>query len=137
MTAPQPSQARTDARLWPLMRRSAREYIPDEPTPCHADRADPEAWFNYRRNRAAIHACAPCPFIGRCGWNAVAAGATHGVWAGVQLPGDYPTELALVYRKLLDQFDRRRAIELGNAPVHYPDIAEITRRSSVMEAASA
>jgi WhiB family transcriptional regulator, redox-sensing transcriptional regulator len=135
VTEPQPSQARTDARLWPLMRRAAaREFVPDEPTPCERD---PELWFDYRKNRRAIRACAPCPFIGRCGWNAIAAGATHGVWGGLQLPGDYPAELAVAYRKLLDQFDQRRPIELGNVPVHHLDIAELTRRPPVMEAASA
>ena len=131
MTAPQLSpNARTDARLWLLMQRpTPREYVPNEPTPCHPDHADPEIWHNYRRPHKAIAVCKTCPFIGRCGWNAVAAGATHGVWAGVQLPGDHPTKLAGVYQQLLTQFNQRRSIELGHAPVRQLDIAEtITRR---------
>ena len=51
---------------------------------------DPELFFNPRNSHRAIKRCAECPFRGRCGYNAVATGATHGVWGGVILPGDSP-----------------------------------------------
>jgi hypothetical protein len=35
-------------------------------------------------------------------------GATHGIWGGVILPGDYPRQLKAVYARLAAQFERRR-----------------------------
>lgn len=82
-----------------------------------ACRQDPELFFDARRRHRAIKQCAECPFRGRCGYNAVAAGATHGVWGGVILPGDYPQELRPVYAFLAAQFEQRRHVELGDIRV--------------------
>ena len=54
---------------------------------------------------------------GRCAYNAVASGATHGVWAGIELPGDRPKRLAAYYALLLAKFEERRAEEIGEQPV--------------------
>jgi hypothetical protein len=74
-------------------------------------------WFSpfCDRERAARQ-CGQCPFLGRCGYNAVAARATHGVWGGEILPGDKPAELEPIYGRLLAQFEQRRPVELGDAP---------------------
>jgi WhiB family redox-sensing transcriptional regulator len=47
----------------------------------------------------------------------VATGATHGIWGGVILPGDYPQQLKPVYARLAEQFEQRRLAELGDVPV--------------------
>ena len=95
-----------------------RLFVTDEPTPC---RTGPDAqrdlWFSpYRDRERAARQCQQCPFIGRCGHNAVAARATHGVWAGEILPGDYPASLEPIYARLIAQYERRRTIELGDTP---------------------
>ena len=66
-----------------------RLFETDAATPCRV--MDSELWFSpFRdRERAAKH-CMACPFLGRCGYNAVASRATHGVWGGQVLPGDFP-----------------------------------------------
>ena len=92
-----------------------------------ACRHDPELFFDARRRHRAIKQCTECPFRGRCGYNAVATGATHGVWGGVILPGDYPQELKPLYAFLADQFERRRRIEIGDVPVApLPELADNT-----------
>ena len=78
---------------------------------------DPDLFFDPRQKRRAIAQCAECPFRGRCSYNAVATGATHGIWGGVILPGDYPRQLKPVYARLADQFEQRRRVELGDIPV--------------------
>ena len=78
---------------------------------------DPELFFNARRRHRAIKRCADCPFRGRCGYNAVVTGATHGVWGGVILPGDYPQELKPLYALLAAQFEQRRQAEIGDVQV--------------------
>jgi WhiB family transcriptional regulator, redox-sensing transcriptional regulator len=122
MSAPQPRspQARLGARLWSLINPPELPlFVPTEPTPCHGDTADPEKWHDYRRPGPAIEACHTCYFIGRCGWNAIVGDSAYGVWAGVQLPGGTnPQKLKAVREQLLEQFDRRRHIELGiDAPI--------------------
>ena len=97
-------QMRADVRLFHTNRQLA----------CHED---PELFFNPRKWRTAVKKCADCPFRGRCGYNAVAMGATHGVWGGVILPGDYPQQLRAVYARLAAQFEERRRAELGDVPV--------------------
>lgn len=82
-----------------------------------ACRVDPELFFDPRRKPTAVSKCADCPFRGRCGYNAVAMGATHGIWGGVMLPGDYPSRLKPVYATLAKQFEQRRLVELGDVPV--------------------
>jgi WhiB family transcriptional regulator, redox-sensing transcriptional regulator len=103
--------ARAEARLFTTtaMRAKVRLYYTEQPTPC-AD--DPELFFDARAHRRAIAQCGTCPFRGRCGYNAVAVGATHGVWGGIMLPGDYPHKLAAIYTQLREQFSQRRAQEL-------------------------
>ena len=64
-----------------------------------------------------MKACGECPFRGRCAYNAVGAGATHGVWGGIELPGDRPMLLQTAYARLLSRFEERRAIEVGSAYV--------------------
>jgi WhiB family transcriptional regulator, redox-sensing transcriptional regulator len=78
---------------------------------------DPDLFFDPRQKRRAIAQCADCPFRGRCSYNAVAMGATHGIWGGVILPGDYPQQLKAVYARLAAQFEQRRHTELGDIPV--------------------
>jgi hypothetical protein len=77
-------------------RAKVRLFYTDQPTPC-AD--DPELFFNARAHRLAIVQCRTCPFRGRCGYNAVAVGATHGIWGGIMFPGDYPSKLAPIYAR--------------------------------------
>lgn len=73
--------------------------------------------------------CLDCPFLGRCGYNAVVSRATHGVWGGHVLPGDKPGELEPIYASLLAQFEARRAIELGNTPAPKMPSASPRRRA--------
>jgi WhiB family transcriptional regulator, redox-sensing transcriptional regulator len=103
--------ARAEARLFTAiaMRAKVRLYYTEQPNPC-AD--DPELFFDARAHRRAIAQCRTCPFRGRCGYNAVALGATHGVWGGIMLPGDYPHKLAPIYIQLREQFSQRRDQEL-------------------------
>jgi Transcription factor WhiB len=56
-------------------------------------REDSELFFDRRKKHTSIAQCADCPFLGRCGYNAVAMGATHDIWGGIILPGDYPLRL--------------------------------------------
>jgi hypothetical protein len=93
-----------------------RLFETEEDTPCRVN-TDGDLWFSpFRdRERAARH-CLACPFLGRCGYNAVAARATHGVWGGEILPGDKPGALEPIYARLLAQFEQRRRLELGDAP---------------------
>ena len=100
-------------------------FRPPTPPPCSESELwvrDPDAWFHdgrYSRTirEAAIEVCADCPFRGRCAFNAVASGATHGVWAGIELPGDRPKKLAVYYALLLAKFEERRAEEICEQPV--------------------
>ncbi|PJE24505.1 MAG: hypothetical protein CK431_05575 [Mycobacterium sp.] len=82
-----------------------------------ACRQHPDMFFNPHRMRRAVSLCAGCPFRGRCGYNAVATGATHGVWGGMVLPGDYPSKLAPIYARLAEQFEQCRRREVGDVPV--------------------
>lgn len=76
-----------------------------------------ELFFNPHTYAKAQRWCASCPFLGRCGYNAVATRATHGVWGGMVLPGHYPSRLEPIYARLAAQFERRRTREIGDAPV--------------------
>jgi WhiB family transcriptional regulator, redox-sensing transcriptional regulator len=96
------------------MRAEGRLFHTKRQLPCHDD---PDLFFNARKRRQAISKCGDCPFRGRCGYNAVTMGATHGIWGGVILPGDYPRQLKPVYARLADQFEQRRRVELGDIPV--------------------
>ncbi|MBB3753662.1 hypothetical protein FHT44_006184 [Mycolicibacterium sp. BK634] len=62
----------------------------------------------------------------------MASRATHGVWGGEVLPGDYTDELLPIYERLLAQFEQRLGAELGDAPAPpMPDLAAVRRRRSV------
>ncbi|OSC21585.1 hypothetical protein B8W69_28330 [Mycobacterium vulneris] len=116
-TAPTPpSDSRSVARLFASFQLPAdvRLFHTNQDLAC---RHDPELFFDARRRHRAIKRCAECPFLGRCGYNAVATGATHGVWGGVILPGDYPQDLKPVYAFLAAQFEQRRHAEIGDIPV--------------------
>jgi WhiB family redox-sensing transcriptional regulator len=104
------------------MRANVRLFHTSHPLPCHTD---PELFFNPHKKHTAITQCADCPFRGRCSYNAVAVGATHGIWGGVILPGDYPQQLQPVYARLAAQFEQRRHTELGDIPVApLPDLGD-------------
>jgi WhiB family redox-sensing transcriptional regulator len=116
-----------------------RLYHTSEPTPCQT--VDPkrtrngrELWFSPFKDRIlAVRACQECPFIGRCGYNAVAAREEFGVWGGLSLPGEKTDlqQLEAAYEYLLAQFERRRHIELPGLPAPaMPSTAVRRRRAS-------
>jgi WhiB family redox-sensing transcriptional regulator len=96
------------------MRAEVRLFHTDQDLACQTD---PDLFFDPEQKRTARTFCADCPFLGRCGYNAVAMGATHGIWGGINLPGDIPNRLRPVYARLAAQFEQRRHLELGDAPV--------------------
>src|ERR1700742_3183582 len=78
--------------LHSLFTVEGRLFETEEDTPCRVSPGD--LWFSpFRDRERAARQCRQCPFLGRCGYNAVAARATHGVWGGEILPGDKPSEL--------------------------------------------
>ena len=104
------------------MRADVRLFQTSQDLACQED---PELFFNPRTKHRAIKRCAECPFRGRCGYNAVATGATHGVWGGVILPGAQPKALKPVYARLAAQFEQRRQTELGDLKVApLPDLMD-------------
>nr|WP_068873873.1 WhiB family transcriptional regulator [Mycobacterium marinum] len=105
------------------MRAQVRLFHTNEDLPC---RQDPELFFDPPKRRRAIAQCEDCPFRGRCGYNAVVTGATHGIWGGVSLPGDYPRELKPLYGFLAAQFEQRRHHELGD--VHIAPLPDLDDR---------
>src|ERR1700694_6065800 len=113
-----------------------RLFHTDEKLPCLMGAPDSQAdaerdlWFSpFRDRERAARQCLDCPFLGRCGYNAVISRATHGVWAGEVFPGDRAPELEPIYERLLVQFERRRPLELGDAPPPpLPDIRSLFRR---------
>lgn len=62
--------------------------------------------------------------------------ATHGVWGGITLPGDYPERLAPIHRQLLQQFEQRRTTELGDLAVPVEPSADPRRRAAVSRPAA-
>lgn len=126
MTNDLAAQADTRAIARPFasfqMRADVRLFQTNQPLACQDD---PELFFNPRAKHRAIKRCTECPFRGRCGYNAVATGATHGIWGGVILPGDYPQELKPIYARLAAQFEQRRKAELGDLRVApLPELAD-------------
>lgn len=109
-----------------------RLYRTDQPTPCSL--RDGDLWFSPFKDRIhAVRACQTCPFIGRCGYNAVVAREEYGVWGGLSLPGDRSTPelLEQAYRHLLAQFERRRITELGESAIpEMPDPYARRRQAS-------
>jgi WhiB family transcriptional regulator, redox-sensing transcriptional regulator len=118
-------------------REGGRLFHTSEPTPCGSSAASGDLWFSPFKDRIhAVRSCQACPFIGRCGHNAVAVRATHGVWGGIALPGDYPERLAPIYRHLLRQFEHRRTAELGDITVPVKPSADPRRRAAVSRPAA-
>ena len=113
-----------------------RLFRTGETTPCQT--VDPrrvrngeELWFSQFKDRVlAVRACQDCPFVGRCGYNAVAAREEYGVWGGISLPGDKssPDLLEAAYRYLLAQFEQRRAVELPGLPAPAMPPTSVRRR---------
>ncbi|MDV3133285.1 WhiB family transcriptional regulator [Mycobacterium sp. 29Ha] len=101
-----------------LLQIDGRLFETTAVTPCRINfGAGQDQWFSpFRDRERAAKQCMGCPFRGRCGYNAVATRATHGVWGGQVLPGDFPGLLEPIYERLLQQFEQRRPIELGDAP---------------------
>lgn len=116
MTIEPASDTRANARPFASfqMRADVRLFQTSQALAC---REDPEMFFNPRTKHRAIKRCNECPFRGRCGYNAVATGATHGIWGGVMLPGCFPQELKPIYAMLAAQFEERRHAELGGVRV--------------------
>lgn len=116
MTTNPPAETRVLARPFASfqMRADVRLFHTNRQLPCHED---PDMFFNPHQRHTAVKKCADCPFRGRCGYNAVAMGATHGIWGGISLPGDYPQQLTVVYARLVAQFEQRRRVELGDVRV--------------------
>jgi WhiB family redox-sensing transcriptional regulator len=114
----------------------ARLYNTEEPTPCRdvdpsRARNGQELWFSQFKDRVlAVRACQQCPFIGRCGYNAVVTREEYGVWGGLSLPGHKanPEKLEAAYDYLLAQFERRRAIELPGLPAPAMPASAVRRR---------
>jgi WhiB family redox-sensing transcriptional regulator len=116
-----------------------RIFHTDAATPCRTN--DPrrsrnglDLWFSPFKDKVfAVRACQRCPFLGRCGYNAVAGRESHGVWGGVALPGGKGKidDLEAAYEYLLRQFERRRPVELPGltAPLPMPS-TEVRRRST-------
>ncbi|EHB46432.1 WhiB family transcriptional regulator [Mycolicibacterium vinylchloridicum] len=117
-------------------RMPVRLYHTSEPTPCQTvdpnrTRNGQELWFSQFKDRVlAVRDCQGCPFIGRCGYNAVAAREEYGVWGGVSLPGDKsdPELLGAAYEYLLAQFERRRSVELPGLPAPAMPSSAVRRR---------
>jgi WhiB family transcriptional regulator, redox-sensing transcriptional regulator len=113
-----------------------RLYHTSEPVPCQTidpnrTRNGQELWFSRFKDRIlAVRACQDCPFIGRCGYNAVAAREEYGVWGGISLPGDKsdPELLGAAYEHLLAQFERRRRVELPGLPAPAMPSSSVRRR---------
>lgn len=51
--------------------------------------SDPEDWFDYRKTKECKRICGNCPLRKACAKTALAVGASDGVWAGVDLPGEH------------------------------------------------
>jgi WhiB family redox-sensing transcriptional regulator len=113
-----------------------RLYKTEAVTPCQTidprrARNGQDLWFSPFKDKIhAVRACQPCPFIGRCGYNAVAGRETHGVWGGIALPGIHSRveDLESAYELLLAQFERRRSIELPNLPAPPSPSTSVRRR---------
>lgn len=113
-----------------LLHTDGRLFETDAATPCRVSfKSGEDQWFSPFRNRErAAKQCLDCPFLGRCGFNAVATRATHGVWGGQVLPGDFPSLLEPIYDRLLAQFEQRRSVELGDAPAPALPAVDARRR---------
>lgn len=129
------NNAEQNPRLGPsdlhhLLTVGGRLFETEAVTPCRREsaRADGrDLWFSpFRDREQAARMCQDCPFLGRCGYNAVISRATHGVWGGEILPGDKPVDLEPIYARLLAQFEARRAQELGHAPA--PKLPSVSPR---------
>lgn len=117
MTAPEQAPRLGLSDFQYMLVFGGRLFTTEAKLPCHFIAPDDDLWFSpFRDRERAARQCKSCPFLGRCGYNAVASRATHGVWGGEVLPGDKPAELEPIYARLLAQYERRRGAELGGAP---------------------
>jgi WhiB family redox-sensing transcriptional regulator len=135
MTSTQYSSGRQLSSLDRIMAIEGRPFRTEAITPCLKTPPSPDddLWFSpFRDKIRAIRACKGCPFIGRCGYNAVVTRAQYGVWGGISLPGSdaTPDNLEDAYTFLLAQFERRRPIELGDLTVPMPSTAARRRRGT-------
>jgi WhiB family redox-sensing transcriptional regulator len=136
MTSTQYSSGRQLSSLDRIMAIGGRPFETEAITPCRKTPPSPDndLWFSPFRDKVrAVRACKGCPFIGRCGYNAVVNRAQYGVWGGIALPGSdsTPDNLEDAYTYLLAQFERRRAVELGDlAAPAMPSTAARRRRST-------
>lgn len=142
MTDTQYASGRQLSSLDRIMAINGRPYETDAVTPCRQVPVTPDndLWFSPFRDKVkAIRACAGCPFIGRCGYNAVVNRAQYGVWGGISLPGSdsTPETLTAAYTYLLDQFERRRPIELHGLPAPAMPTTVTRRRRAAAPAAVA
>jgi WhiB family transcriptional regulator, redox-sensing transcriptional regulator len=138
MTSTQYSSGRQSSGLDRTVAIEGRPFETEAITPCRQSRPGPDndLWFSPFRDKVrAVRACKRCPFIGRCGYNAVVARAQYGVWGGISLPGSdaTPDNLEDAYTYLVVQFERRRPIELGELTVPLPSTDARRRRSSTPE----
>ena len=118
---------RSRDRTWAI---EGRPFETEGPTPCRTAE-NTELWFSPFKDRVhAVRQCKACPFIGRCGYNAVAAREEYGVWGGLSLPGDKsnPELLEAAYQYLLAQFERRRSLELPGLPAPAMPSSAVRRR---------
>lgn len=142
MTSSQYTSGRQSSGLDRIMAIKGRPFETEAITPCRQSAPGPndDLWFSpFRDKIRAIRACKECPFIGRCGYNAVVNRAQYGVWGGISLPGSdaTPDNLQDAYTHLLAQFERRRPIELRElAAPALPSTAARRRRSTPAKDAS-
>lgn len=141
MTNAQYTSGRQLSSLDRIMAINGRPYETDAVTPCRRNPVTPgnDLWFSPFRDKVrAIRACQDCPFIGRCGYNAVVNRAQYGIWGGISLPGSdsTPETLSTAYTYLLAQFERRRPIELEGLPAPAMPTT-VTRRRRAASSASA
>jgi WhiB family redox-sensing transcriptional regulator len=138
MTSTQYSSGRQLSSLDRIMAIEGRPFETEAITPCRQSQPSPDndLWFSpFRDKIRAIRACKGCPFIGRCGYNAVVNRAQYGVWGGISLPGSdaTPDNLEDAYTYLLAQFERRRPIELGELAVPARPSTAARRRRCIPE----
>lgn len=138
MTSTQYTSGRQLSSLDRIMAIGGRPFETEAMTPCRRTPPSPDndLWFSPFRDKVrAVRACKDCPFIGRCGYNAVVNRAQYGVWGGIALPGSdsTPDNLETAYTFLLAQFERRRAVELGQLSTPTMPSTTARRRRSTSE----
>ena len=90
---------------------------PAPPLPPLACQGDPDRWFDRRRRRDALAGCLVCPARAGCAREALACGASWGMWAGVWIDGRHRD--AAPYLKAI-------ATDDSSPTDHHPPIAAPT-----------